>query len=142
MSDQNQKCSDKCQCWLENVRCPTTISSIELYIMQLRMYFLLMLFGMLIIRSVTSWSKLDKEYNVSKQQWSIYKYRKKFHIIMCTSIHMYSSYRPQHQEQVYKIRFFHTLHPAIQLVALHYLYTKLTPLKSPYLKHIQVTIYS
>ena len=27
LSDQNQKCSDKCQYWLENVRCPTTISN-------------------------------------------------------------------------------------------------------------------
>ena len=31
LSDQNQKYSDKCQFWWENVQCPTTISSTAHY---------------------------------------------------------------------------------------------------------------
>ena len=34
LSDQNQNCSDKCQFWSENVRCPITISSTGMTIIQ------------------------------------------------------------------------------------------------------------
>ena len=30
LSDQNQECSDECQFWSENVRCPTIISSTDI----------------------------------------------------------------------------------------------------------------
>ena len=38
LSDQNQKCSDECQYWSENVQCPTTISSTAMYITYVCVY--------------------------------------------------------------------------------------------------------